>query len=197
MSIERKQAEFHGLRGSPEYVAWNNMLQRCTNPNHPQYSDYGGRGIKVTSSWIDSFTTFYAEMGPRPSPRHSLDRENNELGYNKNNCRWATPEEQASNKRSTIHIDYRGTATPLAEVSRITGIAYNILHARLVARWTASEIVGDSPRGTLIHFNGEARTLLDWSRVLNMRYKTLHDRLYTSGWTVERTLGTPIRHRSK
>lgn len=75
------------------------MRQRCLNPNHEHYADYGGRGIGICQPWLDSFAAFLADMGPRPSPRHSIDRKDNEKGYSPDNCRWATPDVQARNRR--------------------------------------------------------------------------------------------------
>ena len=73
------------------------MIQRCTDPNHKYYSNYGGRGITIDPRWL-TFENFYEDMGERPQGT-SLDRENNDLGYFKDNCRWATRTEQANNRR--------------------------------------------------------------------------------------------------
>lgn len=87
----------HGKRGSSTYTAWGNMIARCTNPNSPSYPDYGGRGLKVQDSWL-IFENFYADMGDKPKGL-TLEREDNERGYFKDNCKWATTAEQALNKR--------------------------------------------------------------------------------------------------
>lgn len=80
------------------YNTWKKMHHRCGNPNADQYRWYGERGISVCERW-NSFERFVADMGPRPSRRHSIDRRDNYRGYEPDNCRWATPAEQYANRR--------------------------------------------------------------------------------------------------
>jgi hypothetical protein len=75
------------------------MKTRCSNPRNPAFMDYGGRGIEVCPRWEVSFEAFLADMGPRTSPAHSIDRKNNDGNYEPGNCRWATASEQARNRR--------------------------------------------------------------------------------------------------
>lgn len=89
----------HGLVNSAEYGIWNAMKGRCLNPRSHAFRDYGGRGIKVCKRWLD-FRNFYADMGPRPTPSHSLDRKDNDGNYEPGNVRWATKSEQAKNRRN-------------------------------------------------------------------------------------------------
>lgn len=92
----------HGHKSSTkqsiEYSTWKAMLTRCTNPNHMCFANYGGRGITVCERWR-TFANFYADMGPRPSVGHSIDRIDSDGNYEPGNCRWATRLEQNRNKR--------------------------------------------------------------------------------------------------
>jgi hypothetical protein len=89
------------IPSSGTYNSWAGMVQRCTNPNNPRYKDWGGRGITVCDRWR-SFANFLADMGERPSSRHSIDRIDRDGHYTHLNCRWATAEEQARNTRRTV-----------------------------------------------------------------------------------------------
>lgn len=92
----------HGMCKSPEYNSWDAMIQRCRNPLGKNYHHYGGRGITVCERWLSSFENFYADMGPKPTPKHSIDRINNDGNYEPGNCRWATQSEQNFNKRRSL-----------------------------------------------------------------------------------------------
>lgn len=102
---ERFTTRTHGFarRGKriPEYHVWRAMRQRCRNPRDKSFSDYGGRGIHICKRW-NSFAAFLADMGRRPSSRHSLHRIKNDLHYKPSNCRWATAKEQAANRRARV-----------------------------------------------------------------------------------------------
>lgn len=82
-----------------EYDAWRNMINRCTKTNSPNYKYYGARGISVCDAWLNSFDAFLESVGKKPEPHLSLERINNDLGYQVGNVKWATPTEQANNRR--------------------------------------------------------------------------------------------------
>lgn len=92
--------EQHGMTHTPEYRSWNSMHQRCHDEIHPAYHKYGGNGITICERW-NSFQAFYEDMGPRPEGT-SLDRINPYGNYEPSNCRWATPRQQANNRRESI-----------------------------------------------------------------------------------------------
>jgi hypothetical protein len=89
----------HGGTRTPEYRSWRHLVERCTNPNNRAWKDYGGRGITVCDAWRYDFEAFFSHVGKKPTPEHSIDRKNNDRGYEPGNVRWATPTEQANNKR--------------------------------------------------------------------------------------------------
>lgn len=86
-------------RGTPEYRSWYEMVRRCTASHRKEAKWYRDRGIKVCDRWLNDFTAFLADMGPKPSPKHSIDRINNDGNYEPGNCRWATMKEQIANRR--------------------------------------------------------------------------------------------------
>lgn len=124
----------HGHRRSgktrPEYNVWMKMRGRCNNPRDLHYGDYGGRGIRVCERW-DTYENFIADMGPRPSDAHSLDRIENNRGYEPANCRWATQKQQQRNRRSNRWFVVDGIRATLAEHCERTGVNYKTAHLRL------------------------------------------------------------------
>lgn len=92
---DRKCRVKHGdSKGVFEYICWQNMKRRCLDEKNNHYGSYGGRGIIVCDRWLNSYENFLADMGRAPSPKHSLDRKDNDGNYEPDNCRWATGEEQ-------------------------------------------------------------------------------------------------------
>ena len=98
--------ELHGMSKYPEYLVWKGMKSRCYNPNMDFYMNYGGRGISVCYRWVNSFSNFYEDMGPRPTPKHQIDRIDNDSNYEPGNCRWVTPVEN-NRKRDFSRLDLK------------------------------------------------------------------------------------------
>jgi hypothetical protein len=113
----------HGMNGSAEYQIWSGMKERCLNPKSQSYANYGERGITVCQEWLHDFQAFYDHIGPRPSPKHTLDRIDNNEGYRPGNVRWATWIEQASNRRNNVFVEIDGERMTCSEAVRRTGLS--------------------------------------------------------------------------
>jgi hypothetical protein len=129
----------HGRTGSKEHHTWSQMRQRCHNPRHPRYADWGGRGIFVCDEWRRSFPAFLRDMGEAPSPRHTIERIDNDGPYRKGNCRWAPAEEQARNTRKNRRLTFRGRTMILADWAREVGLRPDIVETRLRRGWSVED----------------------------------------------------------
>lgn len=124
----------HGKTNSPEYKSWDGMKQRCWNTNDGKYPDYGGRGITICERW-HSFDAFFADMGPKPSGKHSIDRIDNDGPYSPDNCRWADQNTQSRNRRSSVRLTHDGLTLTIAEWAERAGVGYSTVRERLVRGW--------------------------------------------------------------
>lgn len=137
--IKNHQRQFrHGRRNTLEYNSWASMMDRCNNPNVKQWMDYGGRGISVCERWKD-FRNFLEDMGLRPTVDHSLGRIDNNKGYFKENCRWETKAEQASNTRYNKRINFNGKTMTLSQLAREIGEAPQTLTKRFKRGWSVEK----------------------------------------------------------
>ena len=130
----------HGNLGQPnaraaEYRIWSLIVQRCTNKDNPAYSRYGGRGITICRRWL-SYRNFLADMGRRPTDKHSVERKNNDKGYFKANCVWLLKKHQSRNTSRTVRITFNGRTAHLAEWARIVGLHRTSIKQRLEAGWS-------------------------------------------------------------
>ena len=128
-----------------EYSAWRAMISRCYAANNIRFCDYGGRGIKVCSEWLNSFEDFYNHVGPRPSPNHSIDRIDNDGNYAPGNVKWSTRKEQCNNKHSNHFLTYNNKTMTMAQWCEQTGLPFSTLKKRIYRGWPV-DIALTTPR---------------------------------------------------
>lgn len=133
--------ESRGAARTSEYESWAAMLARCHSPSHRWFSRYGGRGIVVCEEWRRSYPAFLAYMGRKPTPRHSIDRIDNDGNYEPGNVRWADDVEQQANRRNTIWVTIDGTTKTLSEWARGAGLSKSVIEQRYVRGWTGAALL--------------------------------------------------------
>lgn len=130
----------HGMSKTPEYQVWRNMKARCLRPSHTAYKNYGGRGITICDRWL-KFEGFFLDMGQRPSLSHSLERKDNNRGYEPSNCEWTTKRNQQQNTRACWMITHQGRTLCAAEWCRILGLNERSVNYRLRHGWNPVEAI--------------------------------------------------------
>lgn len=131
----------HGMHLSSEYTSWAKMKSRCCDENSESYKHYGGRGVAVCERWLISFENFYSDMGPKPSPNHSLDRIDVNGNYEPSNCRWATVIEQANNTRRNRIMTIDGVTRRIDEWCLMTDVPRYLIWLRLKRGWNEKDAV--------------------------------------------------------
>lgn len=160
------RARTHGMTGTPEYRSWRAMWNRCTNEKLERYPRYGGRGIRVCDRW-KSFENFYADMGPRPSAKHSLERDEVDGNYEPGNCRWATTKEQSRNTSTNLFVKYRGERKCVADWCEQLGIPYSTFIQRLRRGIPLEQVFETNPDGfwkKSIVVDGVSKITTEWMR---------------------------------
>ena len=133
-----------GRKTFKEYSAWAAMKARCKNPKATSFKRYGGRGIKVCKEW-ETFSNFFKDMGTSLKGQ-SLDRIDNSKGYYKENCRWATPRQQANNRRGNKLLEFNGTTKTMREWCRILKLNYITVKKRLENEWTINKALSTNTK---------------------------------------------------
>ena len=120
---------------SREWNSWCAMKKRCTNPNHEAFERYAGRAIGICERWLNSFENFFADMGTRP-PGKTLERIDNDKGYEPGNCEWATPKKQMANTRANVMVTICGVTKSLPNwCLEPNATAWNIVRQRIRHGW--------------------------------------------------------------
>lgn len=191
---KRRAVHGHAREGaiSPTFVSWTSMQERCLNPKHKSYADYGGRGITICERWRE-FSSFLADMGERP-PRTTLDRFPNAGGnYEPGNCRWATSKEQNNNRRGNRLVTFNGVTMTLSQWADRAGADAAIVGRRLDAG-VPLDVALSRPvakRTTrMVTVGGQIEPLTYWIHHFKLSRKTVHERL-SRGWTPEKAVTTP------
>lgn len=135
----------HGMRRTPEYQTWSDMIARCYRPSKVGYERYGGRGITVCDRWKGSFAAFYSDMGPRLTPKHTIDRLNNDGPYSPENCEWKTSAEQHRNTSSNIILEFDGKTMCLSDWAAHVGINRTTIRKRLKYGWSIERALSTPP----------------------------------------------------
>lgn len=135
----------HRLSKHELYSVWLGMKQRCSDPAHISYHNYGGKGIKVCARWAESFPAFLEDMGERPAKGYSIERIDSSKDYSPENCKWATRKEQNSNRNNNRLATFNGETHTLYEWSRKVGIRYETLIKRQKYGWDVEKMLTTKP----------------------------------------------------
>lgn len=178
------RSTIHEMSNTKIYQTWVRIKQRCFDLNFIGYDYYGGRGITVCDEWQNDFVAFYNHVSKLEhfgEDGYSLDRINNDGNYEPGNVRWATPKEQARNKRTTVFVEYGGEKISLQEAAERSGIDYTVLKKRWAVGKRGDELfkTKQKPLPT-IEYNGEKMTLKLAAKTLGISYSTLYSR-YQAG----------------
>ncbi len=197
-----------------EYRIYRGLIARCEYKNVKAYPSYGGRGIRLSARWRASFWAFWEDMGAAPSQNHGIDRINPDGNYEPGNCRWATPKEQARNKRRTRYVAYKGNMMPLTEAVEVAG---NLIHYEAAwigikqGKWTVERAV-ETPRTKLSpnsfektgkRYAWKRRTYSYKGQMISIREALaitglsivpamVRDRMVRQGWSFEDAVERPI-----
>jgi len=177
--VASRQQQTHGLHATAAYKSWRSMLARCADPRHPHYAEYGGAGITVDPAWTD-VEAFVADMG-QPPTGHTLDRIDNTKGYSRDNCRWASRQQQANNRRNNYTITHNGQTKTAAEWARELGMSPNALKDRIARGIPIDEALSrPKQENKTAVFDGRTLNLRQLSKAVGVPYTTIVSR-YNAG----------------
>ncbi len=175
----------HGMTRTPEYKVWQNLKDRCYNEEAVQYPNYGGRGIRVCERWLESFENFLADMGLRPGPGYSIDRENNDGHYEPGNCRWATSDIQANNRRVNKYYEFEGEQLTIPQIAKKLRIPPATLAARLRYGMSPDEAFTRKFHKKYFDLNGTPMSVKEVADHYGLKYLKVYRHLITLGKPIE------------
>lgn len=132
----KKSVTTHGRTHTTEYNTWRAIKDRCYNTNHSSYKNYGGRGIKMSKRWFNSFELFLKDMGEKPTIKHSIERKRVNGNYTKSNCVWLEKSKQAKNTRKSRWIEHDGRKMILEDWASELGVKSWLISNRLKRGWS-------------------------------------------------------------
>jgi hypothetical protein len=180
---------------TPEHRVWCRMRQRCHSPSSSDYSRYGGRGIVVCQKWRASFAAFLSDMGPRPSPLHTIERLDNDGPYSPQNCVWATRRAQTRNRSCTIRVTHDGVTRSLSEWAEVLGLSYWTLESRHRRGYSVEEILDAGSvrlaRARTLTLGDETLSLSEWAARAGISKNALWARL-SRGWPLSRAVSEAL-----
>ena len=185
----------HGMTGTVLHKRWLNMKSRCNNPNNKRYERYGGRGIKVCKEWENDFMAFYNwAISNGFEESLSIDRIDNNKGYSPDNCRWATPRQQANNTRRNIIVERDGEKVTLSDLCRNLGLNYRLVLSRIESGMTVEMAISKDFKKRIPERDKYYKELEEKAQNAGIKYHTVYSRIFVYGWSEEKALTTPVHH---
>ena len=186
---------------TPLYNTWRGMKERCLNPNHIGYNNYGGKGIIICEEWQNSFVKFREwALSNGYQEGLTIDRVDTNGNYEPSNCRWSTQKEQQNNKTSNHFLTYNGITMTINQWAEELGVKRELIKDRLRWGWSVEKALVTPVReckSIIYEFNGESHNLKEWAHILKLPYDTLHYRVHKLNWTIDKALTTPIQKKNK
>lgn len=199
---EQNRGNNQGYSRTPEYKVWLQMIDRCSNPKNSGFRNYGGRGIHVCPQWQGpkGFQQFISDMGWRPSAparQITIERVNNDDGYNAKNCRWATFRENSRNKRDNRKIEIDGVTKIATEWAESVDMDLRTFLARIDRGGMSPKDALETPdqrekAKTRLTVNNETRTLKEWSKISGIAEGTIQTRI-DRGWSIQGAVFQPLQ----
>ena len=179
------------------YTIWRDMKRRCSDPEREEYENYGARGIKVCNEWLTNFHAFYNwAINSGYNDTLTIERIDVNGNYEPTNCKWATREEQANNKRDNHFLTYNGKTQTVSQWSRELNISISTILRRIEHGMSDEEVLTTTKgcgvkRGKT--YQGQTKTLRQWAEYTGIPYRVLCRRVWEMHWDLEKALTTPVK----